>query len=103
MRAFGRVAMWAVISIVAVVVLFRLTALRWWKVPADDPYLVASVAPTLRAGDWVLLWRLTPPSPGSLTLCPEPKQNFASTLKGFDASTILLRTDFLYNTPQSVS
>jgi signal peptidase I len=73
MRAFGRVAMWAVISIVAVVLLFRLTAIRWWKVPADDPYLVASVAPTLRAGDWVLLWRLTPPSPGSLVLCPEPK------------------------------
>jgi len=75
MRAFGRVAMWATISIVAVVILFRLTAIRWWKVPEDDPYLAASVAPALRAGDWVLLWRLTPPSLGSLALCPEPKHS----------------------------
>ena len=73
MRAFGRVAMWAAISIVAVVILFRLIAIRWWKVPEDDPFLVSSIAPALRGGDWVLLWRLTPPALGSLALCPEPK------------------------------
>src|SRR5690606_10146167 len=28
--------------------------------------------PTLRAGDWVLLWRLTRPSVGDLVLCPDP-------------------------------
>jgi signal peptidase I len=72
MRALGRFAMWAVIGMVAVVVLFRLTAIRWWKVP-DDPFLAASVAPALRAGDWVLLWRLSEPFVGSLVLCPEPK------------------------------
>ena len=73
MRALGRFTMWAVVGIIAVVVLFRLTAIRWWKVPDDDPYLVASLAPALRGGDWVLLWRLSPPAVGSLALCPEPK------------------------------
>jgi signal peptidase I len=42
-------------------------------VPEDDPYLAASVAPALRAGDLVLLWRLSEPVAGSLVLCPEPK------------------------------
>ena len=73
MRAIGRFAMWAVIGIIAVVVLFRMTSIRWWKVPEDDPYLAASVAPALRAGDWVLLWRLSEPVAGALVLCPEPK------------------------------
>jgi signal peptidase I len=73
MRALGRFTLWAVIGIIAVISLFRLTAIRWWKVPVDDPYLVASVAPALRGGDWVLLWRLSPPAVGSLAVCPEPK------------------------------
>ncbi len=73
MRAIGRFALWAVVGTISIVVLFRLTSIRWWKVPEDDPYLVASVAPALRGGDWVLLWRLSPPSLGSLAICPEPK------------------------------
>lgn len=73
MRALGRFALWAVVGITAVVVLFRLTSIRWWKVPDDDPYLAASVAPALRGGDWVLLWRMSAPVVGSLALCPEPK------------------------------
>jgi signal peptidase I len=73
MRAFGRFALWAVVGIIAVVLMFRLTCIRWWKVPEDDPYLVASVAPALRAGDWVLLWRLSEPVSGSLAFCPDPK------------------------------
>ncbi len=73
MRAFGRFALWAVVGIIAVVVLFRLTSIRWWKVPDNDPYLVASVGPALRGGDWVLLWRMSEPVVGSLAVCPEPK------------------------------
>jgi signal peptidase I len=53
--------------------LLRLTALRWWQVPEDDVDLVASVAPTLGPGDWVILWRLTPPGFGDLVLCPDPE------------------------------
>src|SRR5690606_34416969 len=40
----------------------------------DDPYLEASIAPTLRGGDLVILWRLTKPSVGDLVLCPEPAE-----------------------------
>ncbi len=50
----------------------RLTAIRWWRVPVDDPWLEASVAPTVGGGDWLLLWRLTKPGFGDLVLCPEP-------------------------------
>ena len=75
MRALGRFTLWAVVGIISVIVLFRLTAIRWWKVPEDDPYLVASIGPELRGGDWVLLWRLSPPAVGSLAVCPEPKHS----------------------------
>ena len=73
MRSLGRFALFLLIAIAGMAGVLRATALRWWKVPDDDPYLAASVAPTLRAGDWVLLWRLTPPVPGMLAVCPEPK------------------------------
>jgi signal peptidase I len=51
----------------------RLTSLRWWKVPEDDPDLAASVAPTLSPGDWLILWRATAPGFGDLVLCPDPE------------------------------
>jgi signal peptidase I len=51
----------------------RLTVLRWWRIPWDDPYLEASIAPTLRGGDLVLLWRATAPSFGALVVCPDPE------------------------------
>jgi signal peptidase I len=53
----------------------RLTVLRWWRVPLDDPYLEASVAPTLRGGDLVLLWRATTPNFGALVVCPDPEDS----------------------------
>jgi signal peptidase I len=55
------------------VLTLRLTCLRWWQVPLGDADLAASVAPTLGAGDWVILWRLTPPGFGDLVLCPDPE------------------------------
>jgi len=73
MRAVGRWALWALISMLVTMGLARATSLRWWRVPNDDPYLEASIAPTLRGGDLVLLWRLTPPELGALVVCPEPK------------------------------
>ncbi len=72
MRGVGRFVLWLSIAVGGMLLILRLTAIRWWKIPEDDPYLAASVAPTLRGGDWVLLWRLTPPVPGMLALCPEP-------------------------------
>jgi signal peptidase I len=73
MRALGRWLLWSLIALGVLVGVLRATAIRWWRVPSGDPYLDASVAPSLRGGDLVLLWRLTPPAIGSLALCPEPQ------------------------------
>ena len=64
---------WALIIVGAIIGLLRLTVIRWWQVPVGDPYLEASLAPSLRGGDWVLLWRGSAPIAGNLVLCPEPK------------------------------
>ena len=56
----------------ALVGALRLTCLRWWQVPTDDPDLAASIAPTLAPGDWIILWRGTSPGFGDLVLCPDP-------------------------------
>lgn len=72
MRKLLRFLLWLALIGGAFVGLLRLTALRWWRVPDNDPWLQASVMPTLNAGDWVVLWRLTSPSDGDLVLCPEP-------------------------------
>jgi signal peptidase I len=72
MRRLARVVFWTALVIGVLVGAARLLALRWWRVPEGDPYLAASIAPTLRAGDLVLLWRATPPKFGDLVVCPEP-------------------------------
>jgi hypothetical protein len=73
MRGLGRWLLWSVIGFLVILGLLRATAIRWWRVPLGDPYLEASVAPSLKGGDLILLWRFTPPAPGMLALCPEPK------------------------------
>lgn len=73
MRSLLRLLIWTGLLAASLVGLARITAIRWWRVPLDDPWLVASVAPTLKGGDWVVLWRLTRPRQGDLVLCPEPK------------------------------
>jgi signal peptidase I len=80
MRALGRWLLWIVIGFGVVVGALRAVALRWWKVPEGDPWLEASIAPSLRGGDWILAWRLTEPSLGSLVLCPEPKHTERLTI-----------------------
>lgn len=72
MRSFLRAVLWVAIVVAILVGAARATAIRWWRVPDDDPYLTASIAPTLRGGDLVILWRLSAPSYGDLVLCPEP-------------------------------
>jgi signal peptidase I len=68
-----RFLFWVVLVIGGVLGLARLTAIRWWRVPSNDPYLTASISPSVRGGDLVLLWRLTKPGFGDLVMCPEPK------------------------------
>jgi signal peptidase I len=72
MRSLLRLIVWTVIVVGCIIGLARATAIRWWRIPVDDPWLGASVEPTLRAGDLVILWRLTRPSDGELVKCPEP-------------------------------
>src|SRR4051812_19373433 len=73
MGKFLRVLAWIAAIIAVLIGVLRLTAIRWWQVPLNDPYLEASVAPSLRGGDWIILWRASAPKFGDLVLCPEPK------------------------------
>jgi signal peptidase I len=72
MRRIIRALLWAAITVGIVVGIARLVFIRWWRIPEDDAWLEASIAPTLRAGDLILLWRFTKPSYGDLVFCPEP-------------------------------
>ena len=67
-----RMLVWVAAILGLVVGVARLTVLRWWVIPTNDPVLEASVTPTLRGGDLVLLWRATPPNFGALVVCPDP-------------------------------
>lgn len=63
---------WTALVVGLLVGLARATVIRWWQVPPDDPYLQASLSPTLEAGDWVLTWRGSGVGVGDLVICPEP-------------------------------
>lgn len=65
---------WTVLVLGVLVGAARALAIRWWRIPEGDPYLAASIAPTLAAGDLVLLWRASPPHFGDLVVCPEPER-----------------------------
>lgn len=71
-RHVVRFLVWAGIALGLVIGIARLVAIRWWTVPEGDPWLEASIAPTLRAGDHIVLWRATKPAVGDLVACPEP-------------------------------
>ncbi len=72
MREFGRFLLWTLLVLGVLSGIARLVAVRPWTAPTSDPWLEASMMPTIFPGDKVLLWRLTPPSYGDLVLCPEP-------------------------------
>jgi signal peptidase I len=72
MRRIFRFVVWTAIIAGLTVGVARAFLLRWWRVPEDDPWLAASLAPTVVAGDLILLWRFTNPAYGDLVLCPEP-------------------------------
>lgn len=72
MRKMFRLLLWVALVVGVFVGVLRATAIRWWRVPRDDRYLTASLSPSVRPGDLVLLWRLTKPGFGDLVMCPEP-------------------------------
>jgi signal peptidase I len=69
---FLRTLLFVAVVVAIVIGILRLTLIRWWQIPSDDPQLSASLAPGLSAGDWVLLWRGTEPNFTSLVLCDDP-------------------------------
>jgi signal peptidase I len=73
MRKVLKFLLWTALVLGIIVGVARATAIRWWRIPTGDPILEASLAPTLRGGDLVLLWRLTKPSFGDLVVCPDPE------------------------------
>lgn len=80
MRKMFRFLFWVALIVGIFIGLLRLTAIRWWRVPQDDPYLTASISPSVRAGDLIVLWRLTKPGFGDLVMCPEPGHPERSTI-----------------------
>jgi len=73
MAKFLRYLAWSLLIAFGLIGILRLTVIRWWRVPLGDPYLEASLAPSVRGGDWLILWRGSAPIEGNLVLCPEPK------------------------------
>lgn len=72
MQKLLKFLLWTALVVGVVVGVARGVAIRWWRIPEGDPYLEASIAPSLRGGDLIILWRLTPPKFGDLVMCPEP-------------------------------
>jgi signal peptidase I len=80
MRKMFRFLFWVALIVGIVIGLLRLTAIRWWRVSHDDPYLTASISPSVRPGDLIVLWRLTKPGFGDLVMCAEPGHPERSTI-----------------------
>lgn len=72
-RRFAKLALFLVITLAVLLWVLRATGFHWMRVPADDPYLQASVAPTLSGGDLVVVWRRKQPRFGDLVVCAEPR------------------------------
>lgn len=71
MRKLWRGLGWTLGVLLVLAVLLRLVAFEVWTVP-DDAFLGASTAPTLAAGDTVILLRRGTPGFGDLVRCPDP-------------------------------
>ena len=69
MVGFTKFLAWVALFAGILIGLLRVVAIRWVQVPLDDPELSSSLAPTLAAGDWIILWRLTRPGFGDLVQC----------------------------------
>jgi signal peptidase I len=74
MNGFVRFVVWIVLVLVAIGAVLYFAFFDVWKVPGDDPQLSVSVAPTLAAGDYVLVARHGTPSTGNLVRCKDPDE-----------------------------
>lgn len=81
--------LWTVGIFVVLCLIGRIFLFETWTVP-DDPWLSASVTPTLRAGDFVLVLTVGQAGYGDLVRCPDPED---------EASYVVGR---IYGTPSDV-
>src|SRR5438132_14233881 len=73
MAKFVRFLGWT-LGVIAVLCIFaRILFMKVWTIP-DDPVLGASLSPTLRAGDTVLVLTRGTPGFGDLVRCPDPEE-----------------------------
>ncbi len=66
-------AVWLIVLGGGVAALLHFYVLEIWTIPTDDPLLAASVAPTLRAGDVLVVMRGTSIERGQLVRCKDPQ------------------------------
>lgn len=61
-----------------------------WTVPADDPWLAASIEPTLSPGDVVIVSRHGTPDRAHLVMCPDPagRGTLIARLIGMEGETV---------------
>lgn len=67
-----RFLIWVAIFVGVIVGGLRLLAIRWVRLPQNDPVFTTSLLPSLEAGDLIVAQRISPPEFGDLVLCPEP-------------------------------
>ncbi|MEO7331777.1 MAG: signal peptidase I [Minicystis sp.] len=73
MEKFFRGLAWTAGILAAIGLLLRLLVFDVWTIPDNDPKLAASIVPTLRAGDIVLVLKRGEVGVGSLVRCADPE------------------------------
>ena len=73
MGSLSKIVVGALATAAVIVLLLYAFVFDVWTVPTDDPVLAASIEPTLRAGDVVLVLRSGTPSRGDLIRCDDPQ------------------------------
>ncbi len=74
MGGFFRFVVWVALILGAMGAIVYFAFFDVWEIPADDPQFSVSIAPTLSAGDDVLVARHGTPSIGSLMRCKDPDE-----------------------------
>jgi signal peptidase I len=73
MQKLQKFLLWTIGIAVVLVVILRFTLFEVWTIP-NDPWLAASIAPTLSGGDTVLVLTRGTPALGDLVRCKDPEK-----------------------------
>ena len=73
MKPLFKALLWIALTFGAIIGVLRVTVINFWTIPADDPLLSASLAPTLDGGDVVVVWTQGHPGFGDVTRCRDPE------------------------------